>query len=171
MIRNINGIKINPPVQTDINSETTENITGTTTEKVLSAVLIPAGTFVTGDVIGIETRLRTSGTNGSKTIRIRIGTTVNTSAELAAETVSLTNSHTFIPLSRMMAIKNGDDTELITNTQNPTSDIGVSYDSFIDYTLLTTDWTVANYIIVTGQLSHEEDTMNCMHIHTIFPGT
>ena len=161
MIRKLKGIEVNLPSQITINDLTTEDITGTATETPLSAVLVPGGTFATGDVIGIETRLRTSGTEGGKTIRIRIGTGTTISEELAAVTSSASDLLTFLPLSRMMVIKEedgtGDGTEFNTTTRTVSSDIGDSFSSLSVIETLTTDWTIDNYITVTGQLEETGD--------------
>lgn len=162
IIRKYNGIELSAPKTGVVNNFTTTNITGTVAETILSTILIPANTFNLYDIIDIESRLRKTNTNGTATIRIRIGTTQVLGATLFATFTSSAAVHTYIPIYRRLTIKNiTTATETLTATDSVVTDMGAI--TTIN-TNIAVDWTVDNYIIVTGQLANAADTMNLMFI-------
>lgn len=168
IVRKYNGVDLSPPYTGATNSYTTVNITGTVAETILSTIFVPANTFKQYDMVGIESRIRKTSTNGTATIRLRVGTTQSLSAMQIATFTSTSAAHTYIPIMRRMVIKtlNGtsDGTEIVTSSTSLVSD---SYrDGDTGVSNLAINWTVDNYIIATGQLGSASDTMNCMFLIT-----
>lgn len=162
IIRKYNGVELSAPGSGDANNYTSLNITGTTAETVLSTVLVPGNTFKQYDIIDLESRLRKTGNGGLATIRIRVGTTVSTGATLLATYTSTSVLHTFIPIFRRFVIKNiSTGTECMPATTSAPNDIT---QLLVINSNISVDWTVNQYIIVTGQLNSSADTMNCLYI-------
>lgn len=106
-IRNKNGKLFYGPKLTTINNVAGEN-SNSTTEVVLSRLLIPAQSLVVGDrnIFTIDTRLRKNNTNGSLIGRIRIGTGGTTTDPLVA-TFSGSSTQTYLPITRDIKIDSG----------------------------------------------------------------
>jgi hypothetical protein len=157
-IRKINDITVNGPV----NGATGVSITGGITEVVAQSVLIPANTFLQYDIIGLYGRLRKQNTNDTATIRLRINTTPTVGGQLVGTYASTSATHLLIPISRRLVIKTldgtGDGTMVMGNTAGESTDIGMTNQS---YSNLAINWSVDNYLIVTGQLRNASDILNC----------
>lgn len=167
-IRNKNGIRFTPPVVETINNFIGfENVTDDTSELILSSVLIPADSFKLYDIIEIESRIRKNNTNGIVAIRIRIGTGQTTSDTLVATYSSTSATHTFIPIKRTLTIKDLDGTPSGTKTIDASTSVSYDY-IYSGFTIsdLNINWTLNNYISVTGQMQSLLDEMNCMYIKT-----
>lgn len=162
IIRKHNGVDLSAPYNGVTNSFTTVNITSTTAEVILSTVLIPANTFKLYDIIDIESRLRKTNNNATATIRVRIGTTESLGATLFATFTSTSSTHSYIPIYRRLVIKNlTTGTETLPSATSSVADFRVV--SLINSNIAV-DWTVDNYIVVTGQLGNASDIMNCMFV-------
>lgn len=165
IIRKKNGINLNPEKTGIINSFAgSSNIGGTTAETVLSTVLIPANTFKLYDIIRIESRLRKDNNNDIATIRIRIGTTESISSTLAGVYTSTASNHNYIPITRYYAIEN------LSGAGSGTKSFPASFSLAVQSGVadvesnLAIDWTVDNYVVLTGRLSNASDVMNLMYI-------
>lgn len=160
MIRSINGIDYNPP---SVKGNNTTASIGTT-ETILNSVLVPGNTFKIYDVVGVQTRIRKTNAISNVTIRMRIGTTLNTTQTLAGTFTTSSNLHTFIPFDRRMSIQN-----LTTNTTVVSASTSIVSDGAGNFTnsesVLAIDWTVDNYIIITGQSASSTNTLNCGYIY------
>jgi hypothetical protein len=166
MISKISGVTYNPPRTT---GQTTA-YASSTAERVTTSVIIPGGSLLIGDQLGIDSRVIKSGTNGLVTVRIRIGTALNTSQTLVATYTSLEASHTLIPIMRRLAIYNiASSSYVFTNTYS------VSWDSANQLAgwqnISTINWASDQYIIITTQCVSVSDTVYCPYIITDFINT
>jgi hypothetical protein len=161
MIRNINNITYNPPSSSGNNTATSVG----TTETVLNSVLIPANTFKVLDVFGIQTRItKTSGTT-TISLRLRIGPTLNNSQTLVGINTSTAGTHNYIPFDRRLSIQNiTTNTKVLNVSDVRTTDLFADGASTSLTSSLSIDWTVDNYIIVTGQSTSGTNTLNCGYI-------
>ena len=105
-IRNKNGVPLFSRKVTTINNVAGEN-SNSTSEVVLSSILIPANTIVDnngiygsiGNVFNIDTFIQKNGTNGSFTGRIRIGPNQSTSDTLVATTSTTGTTSSLLNMS------------------------------------------------------------------------
>lgn len=163
MISKVKGIEYNPP-------RTVGNTTSygaSTAERVVNSVLIPGGTLKQFDLLGIDSRIRKVGTNGTVTVRIRIGGTVNTSQTLVATYTSTVASHTLVPIMRRLSINN-----LTNSTYVPTSTTSNAWDfagpAIAWENITSINWANDQYIIITTQCASSVDTVYCPYIITDF---
>lgn len=159
MIRKVNGVTYNPPA---VYGNTSTTSVGTT-ETILNSVLIPANTFKIYDIVGIQTRIRKTTTTSTVVLNVRIGPTLNTSQTLAATFTSALASHTFIPLDRRLSIQSSTSTKVLNTSLSFSSEYAGNFTS--DVSSLSINWTVNNYIIVTGRSSSSTNTLNCGYIY------
>ena len=158
MLRKVNGVTYNPP--SSVNNTTI--ISGSVSQSILNYVIVPANTFQQYDVVGIQTRVIKSGTTGILNTFIKIGPTLNISQTQVARYQSILTD-TFAPLDRRISIQNlTSDTRVHPTSASTSSDISIS--STTDMESLPIDWTVGNYIIVTGTKSSSSDSINCPYI-------
>jgi len=163
-IRGKNGILFTPPGVDTINNFLGSENSTSTSEIILSSVLIPANSIKNYDILEIESRLRKNNSNGVANIRIRIGTGQTTSDTLVGDYSSTTVGNTFIPIRRVIKVANNTNSSEIIETSS-----SISFDdSYSGFTLnnVTIDWTKNNYISICGKLSSASDNMNCMYIKT-----
>lgn len=160
MFKKVNGITYNPPRITD--NRTTS---GVTSETILLSVLVPAKTFQTLDIVGIQSRVRKVTTLGSFIVRLRIGPTENTSQTLCGTFSSATTTNTYLPFNRRLSIQNViNDTKILPATANTNQDISSA--NSVPEDTVSIDWTVDNYLIITGQSSSASEEVNCAYIIT-----
>ena len=163
MISKIKGIEYNPP-------RTVGSTTGygsSTAEVVVNSLLIPAGSLKQYDLLGIDTRLTKVGVNATVTLRIRIGTAVNTSQQLVATYASTAASNSLIPIMRRLSINNLTNSTYVPDrgTSNPWDFSGPT---ILWEEISSISWAVNQYIIVTAQCGSALDTVYCPHIITDF---
>lgn len=132
------------------------NVTGTTTETLSNSLLIPAGTFTTGDIIRIILFNEFTGSAGSKISRIYVNTSASLSgASLLATSPTAATATRSVGMDVSMAVKSA------TNTRTKSTNTGV-YTSSINITAVPTsiniDWSINQYIIFTIQLGASADT-------------
>jgi hypothetical protein len=163
MISKVKGIEYNPPRTVG----DTTGYTGVTTERVVNSLLIPGGSLKQYDLLGIDSRLRKVGTVGTATIRIRIGTAVNTSQQLVATYTATNSTGTLIPIMRRLSINN-----LTNSTYAPSVTTSNAWDHAgptISWQNITTiNWANDQYIIITSQCTNSADTVYCPYIITDF---
>ncbi len=161
MISKIKGIEYNPPRTTG----STTAYGSSTVERVVNSVLIPGGSLKQYDLFGIDTRLIKSGTSGTVTLRIRIGTTSTTSGILVGTYTSTSAAHTLIPSMRRLSIQNLTNSTLVIT---PTTSLAIDIATVGFSTITTIDWTVDQYVIITSQAASASDTIYCPYIITYF---
>lgn len=135
-----------------LKSEPTEiTSNGSNVESVLSQVFIPAGLFITGDVIEVDLYLEKSGTVDTSTVRIRVGSTGTVSdSSITSIGQPATTSKSLRPKSHLKVI-DGTSIQSVTapiaatvgvstsTTSVATAGIDFSLDSYVSFcTLMTT---------------------------------
>lgn len=163
MIAKISGVTYNPPRTTG----QTTSYASSTAERVVNSVIMPGGSFLSGDQLGIDSRVIKSGTNGTVTVRIRIGTVANTSQTLVATFTSATTAHTLVPIMRRLAIFNTtNSTYVLLSTSSFSWDLANQLVGWQN--ISTIDWASDQYIIITTQCTSASDTIYCPYIITDF---
>jgi hypothetical protein len=160
MLRAVNGISYNPPYIYGTNSTYSGSA-----ETVVNHVFVPANTFKQYDLFGVQTRLTKTTTTATFSVRIRIGTAVNTSGTLAGIYTSTTTTHTVAPIERRFSIQ---------SLTNDTRVIPVSLSRAQDYSdasgttaisSLSIDWTQNQYIVITSQTTSAAQVINCPYVY------
>lgn len=162
-IRKKNGVLFYGPNVTTINNFLGSENSTSTSEVVLSSLLIPASSFTTSDIFTIDTRMRKNNANGILTTRIRIGTGQTTADPQVAIFTTASAASTYAPLSRDIKITSSTGTSEVFDTATSTA-IDGAY-SGTSLSNVSINWNVDNYISVTGQLASSADQMNCMYIY------
>jgi hypothetical protein len=126
-----------------------------TTNTAVYTQLIPANTFVAGDVIRVTFRSKKTGTAGATTVRIYLNTTANLSGSpVLVGTASATNTLTFAQMNRHLAIKTAtNNTEVVVPTVALNSDMINS-----SPTTLVVNWTTALYFVFAISNGNAGDT-------------
>jgi hypothetical protein len=160
MIKKINGITYNPPYSFD-----NRTITGTTSETVISSILIPANTFQIYDIVGVTARIRKVTTIGTVVVRMRIGPTESISETLAGTFSSTTATNTIIPFQRRLSIQTlNNDTRVYPVSASAAVDISSAV--LTQQSTLSIDWGVSNYITFTVQSSSVNEELNGAFIYS-----
>ena len=140
-----------------------------TSNTLINSLLIPANTFSSGDIVTIETCVTKSATNNIFSFYFYL----NTSATLVGATLVATN--TSVPnnltrsaqLYRRLAIDvasgSGNGTIVLNTSFAAREDIG-STNYTTGFSTLTTNWTVDQYLIVSGSVVSTSDTLSCQWI-------
>ena len=138
-----------------------------TSNTLINSLLIPANTFSSGDIVTIETCVTKSATNNTFSFYFY----VNTSATLVGATLVATNTSVAsniraAQLYRRLAIDvaagTGNGTIVLNTSFVARDDISGSYTS--GFSTLTTNWTVDQYLIVSGSVVSTSDTLRCQWI-------
>jgi hypothetical protein len=147
-----------------LKNSTTYTSTGTTSTQILTSVLIPANTFVAGDVLRVTARLKKTGTNNSGNFAIGINTVLSPSGAVTFKTNSIVTTYPAFGVLAHAVIINA-----TTNTQLPwpatnygTNDIGfataVLAGSWQENVAI--NWTVNQYIIFQSTLNSAADAFS-----------
>jgi len=140
-------------------------VTGTTSNTFCKAMLVPANTFVIGDVPMLTTRI-IKGTSGLGTItaRVYVNTVANISGGspilLATTPAQIASTRSFATM-RNIAIESA--TESIVTSATTANSIEEAVTSAAE-TTMNIDWTIDQYIVVSIQLGSSSDTGNCRYI-------
>lgn len=140
-------------------------VSGNTNITLSKSILIPANTFVAGDIPKVTTRILKTGAVGSYTPRMYLNTTNNLNSAILVGTGYVgTNVNFASGMERVISIEAA--TGANTFVHNTTTAIGLEC---INYTgsesTLTIDWTQDQYLMVAIQLtSAVTDTANCRYI-------
>lgn len=166
MISKKNGISFELAYESNTNTVLSGVGSTSSSEVVLSNILVKGGEIQTGDSIKVETRIRKVGTNGTCTIRLRFGTVSSTSATLMGTFTSSTQSITYLPLERFLTTDYPTENRWWVQGTNSSfeTDIGKTDGNWLSITAscnITQDW----YISVTGQLTSTSDIMYCPYIY------
>ena len=138
-----------------------------TSNTLINSLLIPANTFSSGDIVTIETCVTKSATNNTFSFYF----SVNTSPALAFATLVATNTSVAsniraAQLYRRLAIDvaagTGNGTIVLDTSLADREDIDGSYTT--GFSTLTTNWTVDQYLIVSGSVVSTSDTLSCQWI-------
>ena len=139
-------------------------VTGTTANTFCKAMLVPANTFVVGDIPMVTVRI-IKGTSGLGTITGRVY--VNTAASIggtpilmATTPAQIASTRTFATM-RNIAIESA--TESIVTSATTANSIEEAVTAAAE-TTMNIDWTIDQYIVVSIQLGSGSDTGNCRYI-------
>jgi len=143
-----------------VTPSTTTTATGT---QILASVLIPANTFVAGDVLRVTARLRKTGTASSANFALGINTTLSPSGAFTFKTNSI---GTAIPSYGIFA--HGVIVNATTNTQLPWPATNYGTNDIISVTGTAAgawqetpiNWTVPQYIIFQSSLNSAADSFS-----------
>jgi hypothetical protein len=149
-----NGISTNK----FINNTVTAAHTGTTTNTIVQSVLIPANTYIVGDIVKISTR--GNKTTGLAVLTIR--TYLNTSLSLSGATqvainatTGATGMHSTI---RNLSITSSTTTQTLNISTNNQPNDEAQLSNITLSTSINIDWTVDQYIIFAFQLTNSADS-------------
>lgn len=137
-------------------NSTLSTVTGTTAQTILQSILIPANTFVAGDVVEVLVRGVKGGSAGTNAFRFNINTSLSLVGMTTLYSVTMAAGGTFIQIERTYNIINA-----TTNTQSfgITSTLATdSQNSSTAVSTLAIDWTVNQYFFVSGQLANTGDS-------------
>lgn len=162
----INGYNIGD-IYKVITTTTPTGSINSTSNTLINSILIPANTFTTGDIVTIETCVTKSSTINTHTQRFLINTSATLMLATQIATVTGTAATRAFQLFRRLSIVNssgsGDATKVISSTFNARDDIGVgNYTG--GFSTLSINWTVDQYLIVSGSVVSTSDTLSCQWI-------
>jgi hypothetical protein len=138
-------------------------VTGTTANTFCKAMLVPANTFLVGDVPMLTTRIIKTNTVGTITARVYVNTTPDIAGSpilLATTPAQVSGTRTFATM-RNIAIESA--TESIVTSATTANSIEEAVTAAAE-TTMNIDWTIAQYIVVSIQLGSGSDTGNCRYI-------
>ena len=134
----------------------------------INSLLIPANTFSSGDIVTIETCVTKSATNNTFSFYFYVNTSSTLSgATLVATNTSVASNIRAAQLYRRLAIDvasgSGNGTIVLNTSFATREDIG-STNYTTGFSTLTTNWTVDQYLIVSGSIVSGFDTLSCQWI-------
>jgi hypothetical protein len=133
-------------------------VTGTTSETIIENITIPANTYANGGILRFyNSKFRKVGTNGTLAIRVYINSTSNnlSGATLIASFTGIASSNIWAEILRTWTCT----TSAIVGfnaSQSSSVDTGNSSATRASNAV---DWTVAQYLIITVQLSNASDSV------------
>jgi len=139
-------------------------VTGTISNTFCKAMLVPANTFVVGDVPMLTTRI-IKGTSGLGTITARVY--VNTVANISGSPILLATTPAQIASTRSFATMRNISIESATESIVTSATTANSIEEAVTAAAETTmniDWTIDQYIVVSIQLGSGSDNGNCRYI-------
>jgi hypothetical protein len=139
-----------------------------TSNTLINSLLIPANTFSSGDIVTIETCVTKSATNGAFNFYFSVNTSAtDVFATLVATNTSVASNVRAAQLYRRLAIDvasgSGNGTIVVNTSIAARDDIGIA-NYTTGFSTLTTNWTVDQYIIVSGSVVSTSDTLSCQWI-------
>lgn len=139
-----------------------------TSNTLINSLLIPANTFSSGDIVTVETCLTKSATNGAFSFYFYVNTSSSlVGATLVATNTSVGNTTRAAQLYRRLTIDvangSGNGTIVLNTSFAARDDIGVA-NYTTGFSTLTTNWTVDQYLIVSGSVVSTSDTLSCQWI-------
>jgi len=157
--RTINGKALSANVSTRIVSATDSSaLTGTGVETILKSITIPANFFAASDIMTLDgLDMISTGVLGSKNLRFYVNTSVAIPATLIAQMNNTASSVYAGNITRKWIIKGGN-IEFPTpgNITTPSNSVTSSSSSRVT---LAFDVTVQNYLIITGLIGNNADSM------------
>jgi hypothetical protein len=144
-----------------------------TGETVLNSILIPANTFSVNDVVDVRALVRKTNTTNTVTIRMRIGSAVNTSGQLIGTSTFIATALN-CPIHRRLGIRSATtQTVVFRTTVAAASDIIFNHAASgvecpgnnpggCEYVAI--DWTQDRYLVVTGQNTAVTTILQCLYL-------
>ena len=139
-----------------------------TSNTLINSLLIPANTFSSGDIVTIETCVTKSAANNAFSFYFYVNTSATlVGATLVATNTSVGNTNRAAQLYRRLTIDvasgSGNGTIVLNTSFAARDDVGVA-NYTTGFSTLTTNWTVDQYIIVSGSVVSTSDTLSCQWI-------
>lgn len=131
-----------PNTQLILLNSTPVVVTGTTAQTIAQSILIPANTFVPGDVVEIVWRMSKTTALANVGGRLNINTSLTTVGMLQITTVNFIANQSLYQYGRMLNIISNTNTQIMPNNINTATDFGQN----ATLTTLSIDWTVNQYI-------------------------
>ena len=134
----------------------------------INSLLIPANTFSSGDIVTIETCVTKSAANNLFSFYFYVNTSSTlVGATLVATNTSVASNVRAAQLYRRLAIDvasgSGNGTIVVNTSIAARDDIGIA-NYTTGFSTLTTNWTVDQYLIVSGSVVSTSDTLSCQWI-------
>lgn len=164
-------------------SKTLGVTSSSTSEVVLSSILIPADTYginttVNTRLLEVKALVYKTGTNGGATIRLYVNDTnnLNTPTQIGVVTYPVSNASSpvnHMPIFRRMWIDNSTGlvrgTVVFRTTTSASNDIFFSASNNVNsiaggVSFLPINWAVDNYIIVAGSVVSTSDVIQCQYL-------
>ena len=147
-----------------LKNSTTYTATGLTGTQILTSVLIPANTFVAGDVLRVTARLKKTGTNNSGNFALGINSTLSVSGATTFKTNSIVTTYpSFGVFAHAVIINATNNTQLPWPATNyGTSDIvfatAAAAGSWQENVAI--NWTIPQYLIFQSTLNSTADALS-----------
>lgn len=136
---------------------TTASHTGSTAETILGSMDVPANTFTTNDELIITFLGNTLGTAAAKEFKVYINTVPNlTGSPVQLGRVSTGATAVGVRFIRTFEV---DSSTLLKNALSSTTNFAADWRQDSPYTTFTTDLTVQQYLILTGNLTSAADSI------------
>jgi hypothetical protein len=123
-------------------------VTGTTAQTIAQSILIPANTFMAGDIIEIAWRLTKATAVATVGTRLNVNASLSMVGALQIATQSLTTAQQFGQLNRTINIIAANNSNIFLNSAAAATDVVISNNA---PTTLNIDWTVNQYIFTMIQ--------------------
>lgn len=158
MIRNINGIN----VRNYNYSGSSVSHTGSVTETKLMSILIPANTFMAGDLITIDSIFVKTGTAGTYTYKFYWNSSDTISGAVQLGTRGIGSTNTFAKGTRRMSVRTanggGSAPEVGTEIMSTTTSLASEYQSNA-ISNVALNWTVDSYLMASITLGNASDSV------------
>lgn len=140
------------PIHKDV---TTQTLTGTTAETILASFEIPANTLQAGDTLVISATCSKTGTAGTLTLRCKVNSTASLSGATTVFTYLTAAANLWLKQTREVIFKTQSSQVVFPATLTALTEYGGASTA---KTSLTTDYSSAQHIIISGQNSNSADT-------------
>lgn len=137
-------------------NNTTITHTGTTTETKLYSQLIPAGTLTAGDLLDIMTFISATSNANNKTFRMYLNTSDSLTGATQIAFLQVTTTGLNGVFQRFLQVISSTSQRIVLTSSNVFTGYG---NSSANYSNLTIDFTVDQYLMISGQLANTGDTM------------
>jgi len=158
-----NVFNLNDAFSKVISKANLSNATSSLTPVILDSLLIPANTVKTGNVIELRGIFQKVGTNGGATVKISVNTT-NSAIGTQLGTVTTGSTQLFVN-KFMQACVTTSGTYILDPTVSMLNDEVVSASTAP--VSVSIDWTVNQYIILSGQVVNALDTLRSLGIKAV----
>ena len=162
----ISGYNVGVKYKVITNTTPTGNV-NSTSNTLISSMLIPANTFSAGDIVTIETCVTKSSTFNTHTQLFFINTSPSLLGAIQIATTTGSVGTRAYQLYRRLAISvsdgTGNGTKTLNSTINARDDVGaITYTTGLS--TLAINWKVEQYLIVSGSVVNIADTISCQWI-------
>lgn len=129
------------------NIQNSASVTGTTSETILSSVLIPANTYENDKVFEVDIKVNRTAVTGTGTVTVYLSLNNNLSVPSSYQQIALfSGAYRYYELRRTAYIKAANNTEIFSTSTSAGNDITATPAARSN---LDIDWSVDQYLIVT----------------------